>query len=311
MNRKFTIIVLLVLALVWINQSTLSAQTAGDLKKMKKRVAVFEFEDKTDHRVRWWTGQSVGRGMADMLVTSLVKSGRYRVIERQEIEQIINEQQLGQSGMVTAQSAAKISQLLGVEIAIIGSVTEFGQQRSDTGGRVKRIGVGISKMGATVGLDIRFINTTTGEILTAENIRRQKSKKGLAVSTPKFDFRDKNKFDDSLVGKATREAIEDIMKLLDDKSAAIPWQAKIITVKDNTVFINAGSEAGVQVGDVFYIYSEGEALIDPDTGISLGSIESKIGKIEVTNNNLGNGKASQCVIKEGEGLKKGDLVRIK
>lgn len=64
--------------------------------------------------------------MADMLVTSLVKSGRYRVIERQEIEKIINEQQLGQSGMVTAQSTAKVSQLLGVEIAIIGNVTEFG-----------------------------------------------------------------------------------------------------------------------------------------------------------------------------------------
>ncbi|MBA7639488.1 hypothetical protein ES703_47146 [subsurface metagenome] len=55
MNRKFTFIVLLILALVWVNQSTLSAQTADDLKRMKKRVAVFEFEDKTDHRARWWT----------------------------------------------------------------------------------------------------------------------------------------------------------------------------------------------------------------------------------------------------------------
>ena len=311
MYQKLTLILFLVLGLVWISQSTLSTQTADNSKRMKKRVAVFEFEDKTDHRVRWWTGQSVGHGMADMLVTSLVKSGKYRVIERQEIDRIINEQQLGQSGMVTAQSAAKVGQLLGVEIAIIGSVTEFGSERSDTGGRVKRIGVGISKNAATVGLDIRFINTSTGEILTAENIRRQKSKKGLSISTPKFAFKNKNRFDDSLVGKATREAIEDIMKLLDDKSAAIPWQAKIITVKDNTVFINAGSEAGVHVGDVFYIYVEGEELIDPDTGISLGSLESKIGIIEVTNNSLGNGKASQCVIKEGSGFKKGDLVRLK
>jgi curli biogenesis system outer membrane secretion channel CsgG len=311
MHRKLTLILFLVLGLVWISQSTLSTQNADNLKRMKKRVAVFEFEDKTDHRVRWWTGQSVGHGMADMLVTSLVKSGKYRVIERQEIDRIINEQQLGQSGMVTAQSAAEVGQLLGVEIAIIGSVTEFGSERSDTGGRIKRIGVGVSKNAATVGLDIRFINTSTGEILTAENIRRQKAKKGLSVSTPKFAFKNKNRFDDSLVGKATREAIEDIMKLLDDKSAAIPWQAKIITVKDNTVFINAGSEVGVQVGDVFYIYVEGEELIDPDTGISLGSLESKIGKIEVINNSLGNGKASQCVIKEGSGFKKGDLVRIK
>ena len=311
MYRKLTLVLSLFLCLAWISQSFMQAQAADSAKRMKKRVAVFEFEDKTDHRVRWWTGQSVGRGMADMLVTSLVKSGRYRVIERQEIEHIINEQQLGQSGMVTAQSAATVGQLLGVEIAIIGSVTEFGQQRSDTGGRVKRIGIGVSKTGATVGLDIRFINTSTGEILTAENIRRQKSKKGLSVSTPKFAFKNKSRFDDSLVGKATREAIEDIMKLLDDKSAAIPWQAKIITVKDTIVFINAGSEAGVQVGDVFHIYTKGEELIDPDTGISLGSLESKIGMIEVTNNSLGNGKASQCLIKEGSGFKKGDLVRIK
>ncbi len=40
MNRKLTFIVLLILALVWFNQSTLSAQTAGDLKRIKKRVAV-------------------------------------------------------------------------------------------------------------------------------------------------------------------------------------------------------------------------------------------------------------------------------
>lgn len=81
-------------------------------------------------------------------------------------------------------------------------------------------------MSATVGLDIRFINTTTGEILAAENIRRQKSKKGLSISTPKFDFRNRNKFDDSLVGKATREAIEDIMKLLDDKARLFPGKLR-------------------------------------------------------------------------------------
>jgi len=46
----------------------------------KKRVAVFAFEDKTSHVVRWWTGQPVGEGMADMLITALVKSGRYTVL---------------------------------------------------------------------------------------------------------------------------------------------------------------------------------------------------------------------------------------
>ena len=61
---------------------------------------------------------------------------------------------------------------------------------------------------------------------------------------------------------------------------------------------------------MFNIYSKGEELIDPDTGLSLGSVETKIGEIGVTNNNLGNGKASQAIIRSGSGGKKGDLVRI-
>ena len=299
---------MLILILLFAIQSVVSAQ---DLARLKKRVAVFEFEDKTDHRVRWWSGQSVGRGMSDMLVTDLVKTGNYRVIERDAIEKIMQEQKLGMTGMVTPQSAAQVGQLLGVEIAIIGSVTEFGHSKGDTGGRIKNIRVGVSSQSATVGVDIRFIDVNTGEILTAENIRREESKKGLSLGTPKFDFKNRNDFDQSIVGKATRSAINDIIKLLDEKSVNMPWQAKVIRAAGGQVYINSGSEAGIQVGDVFIVYAKGEELIDPDTGISLGTIDKKIGKIKVTDNNVGGqGKASLCRVVEGSGFDRGNLVRI-
>lgn len=282
------------------------------LARIKKRVAVFEFEDKTDHRYHWWTGQSVGRGMADMLVTELVKTGKYRVIEREALDKLMKEQSLGMTGAVTAESAAKAGKLLGVEIAIVGAVTEFGHAKGGTGGRVKGIHVGVSKQSATVGIDVRLINVETGEILAAEHIRKEKSKKGLSFGTPKFSFNNKNKFDESLVGKATREAIEAIIKLLDDKAASIPWQAKIIKVMGNQVYINSGAEAGVQNGDEFVVYAKGEELIDPDTGLSLGSVDTKIGKIKVVNNNIGgSGKASLCQVIEGSGFARGNFVRVK
>ena len=59
------------------------------------------------------------------------------------------------------------------------------------------------------------------------------------------------------------------------------------------------------------IVIKGEELIDPDTGLSLGSEESKVGAIQVTDNSIGNGKASKCVIKSGSSFKQGDLVRQK
>jgi curli biogenesis system outer membrane secretion channel CsgG len=283
------------------------------VKRLKKRVAVFNFEDKTEHRWRWWTGQPVGEGMADMLTTELVQSGKYRVIERQQVEKLMKEQNLGMSGAVTAQSAAKVGQLLGVELAIFGAVTEFGHKKGSSGINLKKkgFGVGLSSSSATVGIDVRFVNTNTGEIIAAENVRKEETKRGLGLSTNAFAFKNKNDFDESVVGKATRKAIKEIMKKLDSQMTSLSWQAKIIKVTGNTVYINSGAEAGVNVGDVFVVYSQGEELIDPDTGLALGSEEQKIGEIGVTTNNIGNGKASKCVIRSGSGFEAGNLVRVK
>jgi len=306
MYRRLNFVVLVLTVLLLVNSVAIFAQA-------KKRVAVFDFEDKTEHRWRWWNGQPGGHGMADMLTTELVKSGKYQVIERQAIAKIMQEQRLGQSGAITSQSAAEVGKLLGVELAIIGSVTEFGYKKSNVGGFLKKkgLGLGIQTASASVGIDIRFINTNTGEILAADNVRKEKSKKGLKVDTRQFSFKNKNAFDESLVGKATREAIKEIMNKIDSQMQSMPWEAKIIKLAGNTVYINVGAEAGVNVGDVYAVYSKGEELIDPDTGLSLGAEETKVGEIEVTTNNIGNGKASKCIIKSGSGFKQGDLVRQK
>ncbi len=306
--KKIKIISLIIVIFMCFPIINLNAQ---DKKiKLKKRVAVFSFEDKSSHHYRWWTGQPVGEGMSDMLVTALVKTDKYQVIEREELNKLLQEQQLGMSGVVTQQTAAQAGKALGVELAIFGSVTEFGYSESSKGIRLKQKGFGIggTSSTATVGIDIRFVNTTTGEILKAESVRKEESKKGLSLDTQKFSFDNESDFDESIVGKATRNAIDEIVTFCEDVSGNLRWEAKIIRGGAD-IYINAGSVSGVNVGDVFTVYRAGEELIDPDTGISLGSTESKIGTIKVVNNNLGNGKASQCVAVSGSGFDRNDLVR--
>jgi len=304
----FSFVLILLVIGVFVNAVTVNAGP----KQLKKRIAVFSFEDKTNHRYHWWTGQPVGEGMADMLVTALVKTGKYSVIERDEINKLLQEQKLGMSGVVTPQSAAQVGKMLGVELAIFGAVTEFGYSEGTTGGRLKKkgFGIGIKSTKATVAVDVRFVNTTTGEIVMAESVRKEKSKKGLALDTKEFRFDNRNKFDESIVGKATREAINAIVEMVNETAPKLPWQAKVIK-GGSTIYINAGAQAGVEVGDEFVVYRAGEELIDPDTGISLGSTETKIGTIRVTNNNIGNGKASQCVAVTGSGFMRNDIVRLK
>lgn len=276
---------------------------------LKKRIAVFDFEDKTESHYRWWTGQPVGSGMADMLTTALVKSGKFTVLERSAMDQLLAEQNLGASGIVTPETAVEAGKMLGVEVAVFGAVTEFGHKRSEVGGGVSGIGVGVKSQTASVAVDVRLINTATGEILAAETVRKEQSKKGLRLRTEDFNFNSQSKFDDSLVGKATRAAIDEIVQLIDSRSLNLKWQGKVVTMQGDMVIINEGAGGGVKVGDRFVVIRPGEALIDPDTGLSLGAMETKIGVIEVVNNNIGNGKASQCKIVSGRDFQRGDIVR--
>ncbi|MGH7496452.1 MAG: CsgG/HfaB family protein [bacterium] len=302
------LVVLAVSVLGWAN-----AGVHAQEKSSKKRVAVFVFDDKTDHRYHWWNGQPVGDGMSDMLTTTLVKSGKYRVMERAQMEQLLKEQGLGMSGVTTPQTAAQAGKMLGVELAIMGAVTEFGYKKVSTGGALKKIGIGASvgKQSAVVGVDVRFVEVSTGEILTAESVRKEKSKGSVDIDTRDISFENQAQFDESLVGKATREAIDDVAKLLAAQGGG-SWSAKVVTLKGANVVINAGQESGVKVGDVFVVARVGEELIDPDTGESLGSSEEEIGTIQVVDNNFGGkGKASECKVLSGSGFDKGDLVKEK
>jgi curli biogenesis system outer membrane secretion channel CsgG len=278
-----------------------------DLKNLKKRVAVTEFSDKANY------GHNIGSGIADMLVTALVESKKFIVIERNELDQILKEQGLGLSGSVTPQSAAKVGQLLGVELIITGSVSEFGTKKDKIGGGLSELSgfnLGVSSETARSVVDIRLVNTSTAEIITAKSAEGEESSKSLDnVGITGINFSNSSTWDKTILGKAARQSVNKCVDIIVDGMKKIPWQGKIIKAnEDGTVFMKPGSDAGIVPGMQFWIFRPGEELIDPDTGISLGSEEIKIGKVEVISDVAG-GKACKAVIKSGSAFQTGDLVR--
>jgi len=285
----------------------------------KKRIAVFDFEDKTNHNVRWWRGgQTVGEGMSEMLTTGLVKSGEFRVIERSKMQSIMQEQSLGMSGAVTNATAAKVGKMLGVDVGVFGAVTQFGYSESEAGGRApiptpfgrRSVRLGVKTLTATVGIDIRLVNTSSGEIIAAESVVVEEEKKGLKISDARRSFSNETDFDESMVGKATRAAIDSAIVKITAQMENVAWSGSIIKCDGTSAIINAGSATGISVGSVLEVYHKGEELIDPETGLNLGSEETKVGVIEVVSD-IADGKASKCKILEGSCGSRGSIVRMK
>jgi curli biogenesis system outer membrane secretion channel CsgG len=274
--------------------------------QLKKRLAVSRFEDRSGSGYH-----SLGEGVADMLVTALVKSGKFIVIERQEIERVIHEQQFGESFMVTPESAPKVGQLLGAELFVVGSISEFGQKESNISGGMSVFGGGLTTKQSRAVVDIRLINTTTGEIIASENEEGTESSTGISVRYEDMDFSNQNSWNDTDIGKAARQAINGCVKLITENMEKIPWSGKILKMNaDGTLLMKPGSEGKVEPGMVFFIFRKGEDVKDPDTGLVLGSEETKIGKIEVVEDAL-KGKVVKAKVLQGTDFKTGDIVRDK
>ncbi len=268
----------------------------------KKRIAVSRFEDGHGY-------SGCGIGVADMLSTALVKTKKFMVIERKELDKVVEEQKLGLSGMVTAETAPAVGKLLGVELLVIGSVSELGTSKRDIGGGFGGIGAGLSTQQARAAVDIRLVNTTTGEILAAETEEGTESTLGFKGSYSDINFSDVNAWDNTDVGKACREAINKTVELITDNMEKIPWSGRIIKVNgDGTVVMKPGSEGSVKTGMAFDVFQTGEEMKDPDTGVSLGSEETKVAHIVVQSDML-NGKAAKAKIVSGTGIKAGDIIR--
>ena len=142
----------------------------------KARIAVSQFKDKTGKG--WWTG-AIGDGMADMLSTALFHSNRYIVLERQQVSDVLREQDLGAAGRIKKGTEAPIGEIEGAELLITGAVTEFEGAASGVGGGIGGVGGtagrilggiagGIKK--AHMAIDVRVIDTKTSRIVAATSV---------------------------------------------------------------------------------------------------------------------------------------------
>jgi len=270
------------------------------LSAAKIRVAVMEFENNAASR---WSSWGLGNAAQDAMVTALVESGNFVVIERQKVNSLLAEQGFGQSGKVTTQTAAKIGKLLGVQIIITGSVTQFG--REETGGGISGLvgGKAIEWSGA---LDARMVNVDTGVIIDVAKGEGSVTGGGLRIKGVHLGTSGGY---NERAGEVMLEAVEDIVEQFSDKvedlQATMGSSAKVALVKNGKVYINIGSNYGVEVGDIYLVISEGEAIIDPDTGLELDREQSVTGKLEVVQVKA---KISICRMSSGD-VSKGDIVQ--
>ncbi len=106
-------------------------------------VAVLPFENKG-------ASHDLGEIILDKMITVLVNQERFKVMERAQLNRILEEQSLGSSGVIDAATAAQIGKGIGVDAIIIGSVA--------------------AATSGAISIDARVIDTESAAIIVAEDV---------------------------------------------------------------------------------------------------------------------------------------------
>ncbi len=252
------------------------------------------------------TQVNIGAGIRALMVKRIVDNGKLTVVERAKIDNLLKEQDFGASGRVKQGTQAKIGEVRGAQLALMGDIVTFGRDDQKKGGSLGGIGGGLlGRVGAArntnkavVTLNYRIVNTESSEVIasgeaTGESKRTSTSVGGFmggwrGGGGGNIDMGSSN-FAETIIGEAVTSAVDqlvvDLAGKIDTISSSMPKtviDGRVAAISGNTLTINVGSTGGVKVGDVLDVLRIGKEIKDPVSGEVLDVETTPLGTLKIT-----------------------------
>lgn len=96
------------------------------------------------------------KGLCDMMITELSTIAALEVVERAELEKVLEEIALGQSGVIDEETAPRVGRMLGARTLLLGSF--------------------MKGMGDDIRIDTRLVEVESGRVLKAEEVSGKAAK---------------------------------------------------------------------------------------------------------------------------------------
>ena len=225
-----------------------------DASSNRKKVALFPVVNRYSDSN---SGKSAAADLERAIENYLVQSRRFAVLTRADMDKVLAEQGIIGSDLTAIAEKAKLGNMLGGDVLLLPIINKVyftvKERHIQVTGQTERNYYGEANV------TLKVVSAVTGELKFSETYSISTASKNGSV----------NKLLDEVAGRAVKDLVMRI------------YPPRVIRVTGNHVYLNAGGK-GVRVGEVFTIYREGEAMIDPYTGESLGGDEEKIGSVKVT-----------------------------
>ena len=203
-------------------------------------------------------------------IENAIRNGRkFELLTRRgaAMQAIRQEQEFAKSGLAAADAAAE-GQMSNAQSLVQVEVTQFSFGRSSS--RVPNTEKYRVSDYCRIELSVQIIDTSRGSVSASFPIKASTTS-GTAMA--------------NRIGSASSAVLDQTLEkaagTLANMLSDTVFPIQVLMVKGKRLWVNRGNDSGLHVGDVFDIFEPGEELVDPQTGESLGSTETEVGKARV------------------------------
>ncbi len=288
-----------------------AARMVGQVKPLPDEaippvIAVSSFENRSGFSGKW----KLGSGMADLLVSELVASRNFVVVERKNLTSILRELQLQESDGFRDEGKVDTGRLKNAKYLVRGVINDFSQVGGSSFGiAIRSFLFGGKGCKARVALTLTIVDVESGEIVDsvqcagiakARQAYARGEYKGVAFGGDAF-FR-------TPLGIATANAIRRGVHGIVKKVPRKYWSPVVCAIGgDGSVIINGGKLRGLQKGEMFEVREKGKAVTDPVTGDVLSVVPGT--KIAVLRVKKVKKNISYCDVVKGGGVERGQHLK--
>lgn len=241
-------------------------QVQDESMVLKRKVAIGRFSNETQYAKGIFYDREndpMGKQALDILSAKLAASGKFILLERSDLQSLLEESQKG----------GNVASTLGADYMIIGSITEYG--RKNTG--KNRVFSSEKTQTVEAAVSMRLVDVSTGLIIYSDEA------KGSAELTTKtkMGVGGQAGFDATLSDKAISEAIGQLVENIINKCTNSPWKTYFLSYDADGILIAGGKSQGIKEGMTFAVKTKGKKVKNPQTGIMITLPGKKVGEAKV------------------------------
>lgn len=221
---------------------------------LKRKIALGRVTNETNYGrslLRDRHDDPLGKQVTDMLSKALTESGRFLVFERPDLGRVQEEAKL----------AGEKLNLVGVDLLVVGSLTEFGRKTIGETGFLSQS----KRQVAFAKVDFRLVDTRTAQVIHAASAAGESSNEVASIA----GFGSQAAYDATLNDSAIRTAVSAAVSKISSELAGRPWSTAILKAEQDRLFLSGGKSQGLRPGMKLAVETRGERVKSPQSGFEI------------------------------------------